>query len=305
MFTRYLRYASLVRVYSEPLRQRVLAINDKVVKVVPPVDFRHIRPRRASRGKIKIVYPTSRANDELFSIFLPALEKILNDYDGKIEAYFLGFTPPTLRKHARVHSVPMIWDYPTYLQRFSSAGYDIGLAPLLDDIFHRSKTNNKFREYGACQIAGIYSDVDVYSSCVSQMETGILVPNTTEAWYNAIKLLIEDRALQKKIQLSAYQFVKEHYSQQKFVQEWAEQIQCVLATQLPERDKHNLSLSSITILDSNHQVNVLNKIARKISQSTDWFYLFSSIIQSLRRRFWTLFLLTKYRLIVWFISLRR
>lgn len=307
-FTRYLRYATLVRVYSEPLRQRVLQINDKVVKVVPPMDFRHIRPRRAPGRTVKIVYATSRAQDELFSIFLPALEKILNDYNGKIEAYFLGFTPPTLRKHARVHSVPMIWDYPAYLRRFSSAGYDIGLAPLLDDIFHRSKTNNKFREYGACQIAGIYSDVDVYSSCVSQMETGILVSNTTEAWYDAIKLLIENQALREKIQLSAYQFVQEHYSQQKFVQEWADQIQSVLVTQTPEQSKDIAPLSSTLVLKTNNQINFLHKIERRVSHPRDWFSLFPSIkgiIQRSRRRFWTLALLAKYKIILWLISIKR
>lgn len=297
-FTRYLRYATLVRVYSEPLRQRVLEINDKVVKVVPPVDFRHIRPRRAPGRTVRIVYATSRTRDELFSIFLPALEKILNDYDGKIEAYFLGFTPPTLRKHARVHSVPMIWDYPAYLRRFSSAGYDIGLAPLLDDIFHRSKTNNKFREYGACQIAGIYSDIDVYSSCVRQMETGILVSNTPDDWYDAMVLLIENPDLRRKIQLSAYEFVRRNYSHEQFVKNWAIQIENVHKEPAPQYNTFLFSQIPIK------RTSFLKKLANKFSLSNGWLPFVFSVIYVVRQRISSFFIFLKYKIVILYYNLK-
>lgn len=298
MFTQYLRYAALVRVYSEPLRSRVLPINSEVTKVVPPLDFRHIRPRRESSDIVKIVYATSRAHDELFSIFLPALEKILENYGSKIEIYFLGFTPPSLRKHPRVRSIPMVRNYAAYLRRFSSAGYDIGLAPLLDDNFHRSKTNNKFREYGACQIAGIYSNVDVYASCVRQHETGILVSNTTSDWYDALALLIEKRDLRQKIQVAACEYVRNNYSQEQFVKNWAVQIRDVLAAQ--NLCEHFESAVPVVRFKTVQKQNVFEKAFDKLSLLNGWRSFFSLLMRFIRYRISSVLFLWKYKIIIWY-----
>lgn len=299
MLTQYLHSASLVRVYSEPLHARALTINPKVVRVVSPQDFHNIRPRPASGDTIKIVYATSRAHDELFSIFLLALQKVLDKYKGKVNAYFLGFTPPSLKNHPFVRSVSMIWDYPAYLRNFSSAGYDIGLAPLLDDVFHRSKTNNKFREYGACQIAGIYSNVDVYSSCVIQHETGILVANQTEDWYDALVLLIENPELRQKIQSAAYEFVQKNYSQDEFVKNWLSQIKDVLEVR---KLKHQvISVAQEDVAKKAKKRGLIEKLSDKFSQSNRWMPFFSLLTHIARQRISSLFLLWKYQIIItWF-----
>ena len=133
-----------------------------------------------------------------------------------MEAHFCGFRP------AQLASLPNAWhhgticDYNRFLRRFSRAGYDIGLAPLPDGAFYRAKTNNKFREYGACRIAGIYSRNEVYTSCVQQEVTGLLVDNNTDSWRSAIERLINDAALRERIQRNARKYVAEHYSQEKF-----------------------------------------------------------------------------------------
>lgn len=300
MLTEYLRYASLVRVYSAPLYSRVLPINSKVVKVVPPLDFRHVRPRRAVGDTVKIVYATSRADDELFSIFLPALQKILKNYGPKIGVYFLGFTPPALRKHPHVHTAPMIWNYPAFLRNFSSAGYDIGLAPLLDDVFHRSKTNNKFREYGACQIAGVYSNVDVYASCVRQNETGILVSNKTNDWYDALALLIENPHLRQKIQSAAHEFVRNNYSQEEFVKNWAGQIKDVLETQ--KLNNHIVPVAQVDNLKNTNKPGLIKRIHDKFSQSNDRMSFLSLINHIIRQRVASLLLLWKYKVIIMYAS---
>lgn len=302
MFAQYLRHASLVRVYSEPLHSRVLTINTKVVKVVPPMDFRHIRSRRDSSDTVKIVYATSRIHDELFSIFLPAVERILLEYNNKVEVYFLGFTPPSLRKRPHVHSIPMMWNYPAYLRRFSSAGYDIGLAPLLDDVAHRSKTNNKFREYGACRIAGIYSNVDVYASCVRQYETGILVSNHEKDWYDALVLLIENSHLRKKIQSAAYEFVRDNYSQDEFVKDWAGQIKDVLESQ--NLNKHILPVVHVDNLINTNQRSLLERVFDKFSRSNGWMSFFSLSIRIIRQRVSSKLLLWKYKIVIWYAILR-
>ena len=85
-------------------------------------------------------------------------------------------------------------------------------------MFYRSKTNNKFREYGASGIAGIYSHNDVYSQCVEHEVSGLLVANDADSWHDAIERLIEDEALRTRIQRQAWRYVHEHYAQEKFEQ---------------------------------------------------------------------------------------
>jgi glycosyltransferase involved in cell wall biosynthesis len=226
----YLRSASLTRVYSQPLLERALTLSQHAEKLFAPIDLSLISPPRVNLNSetVKIVYATSRISDELAAMFIPALTRILIRYKGQVESHFWGSMPPELRGFHGVYQHSLTRSYDQFLRRFSKAGFDIGLAPLPNDIFHRSKTNNKFREYGACRIAGIYSNVDVYSSCVTDAETGLLIPNETEAWYQAMGRLIEDRHLREKIKRQARDYVSEHYSQELFEKVWLGQIQALL-----------------------------------------------------------------------------
>jgi hypothetical protein len=114
-------------------------------------------------------------------------------------------------------------------------GFDIGLAPLLNDTFHRSKTNNKFREYGACGIAGVYSRADVYTECIEDGKTGILVENDAESWYEGMRRLVEDDELRAAISKAAKEQVERDYSQEFFKQVWKRQIWNVLENAEPPR----------------------------------------------------------------------
>ncbi len=200
--------------------------------MVGPVDFSLVAERQPTNDaqKVKIVYATSRwSEDRQYRLFLPDLRRIAEDFSDQIEVWFLGFCPSELARHPVVHAKQFMLDYDRYLHKFSRAGYDIGLAPMPDDPFYLSKTNNKYREYGACRIAGIYSDVVVYNSCVVHGETGLLVSQSPGAWYAAMARLIRDRELRESIQARAYEDVQQHYAQTIFEEVWYTQMQNVLA----------------------------------------------------------------------------
>jgi hypothetical protein len=234
MLTEYLSTASLVRVYSRPLLARAGSLNSHVELVSSGVDLGQVRrPAKRSGEAVKLIYATSRLDDTLGRIFLPALRRLMDEEGRRIEAHFWGPRPPAELPAARHHAV--VHDYDRYLRRFSAAGFDIGLAPLADDVFHRSKTNTKFREYGACGIAGIYSDVEIYSDCVRHGETGLLVGNDTEAWYQAMRRLVDDANLRKRIQQDARAEIEEHYSQDKFEAVLLRQIEQLAGQARPQR----------------------------------------------------------------------
>lgn len=230
MLTCYIKSASLVRVYSSPLFERAKALNLNVEMVSAPIDLSLVSPPRATlnRNRVKIVYATSRIEDELSKIFMPALERILTEYSGKVEFHFWGPKLSALESLPGVYYHKPILHYGEFLRNFSKGGFDIGLAPLRDDTFHRSKTNNKFREYGACQIAGIYSDVEVYSNCVTNNETGLLTSNQPQSWSEAIVRLIENDNLREHIKVMAHRYVQRCFSQANFEKVWLQQIQQIL-----------------------------------------------------------------------------
>ena len=210
--SRYLVNADLVMVYSNLMVERVSRYNENVMKMLPGgINFSIFDGLEKSRNnKIKIIYATSRYKKDILSqLFLPALKKILLEYREQVEINLWGYRPKELNDIPGVNHIEQM-EYGRYMRRLYSEGFDIGLAPLKDDLFHRSKTNTKFRDYGACGIAGIYSNVDVYSD-VEDGKTGLLVENNDKAWYGALKRLIEDENLRGTIKRNAYRHARINY----------------------------------------------------------------------------------------------
>lgn len=230
----YLRGAALVRVYSPALREVVSPLNANTRLVQPPIDWGVLDglTRKSGRG-LKMVYPTSRGSaDDLAEIFVPAIQQILKDHPRGVEIYFLGApVPRELKAFRQVRHWKFDLDYEQYLRRFYQEGFDIGLAPLKDDLFHQCKTNNKYREFAACGIAGIYSKTTLYQQSVRHEQTGLLVENTAASWHQAICTLIENPELRRSIQASALQDAQNTYPREAFAGEWLAQIRHVLEEQ--------------------------------------------------------------------------
>lgn len=229
---RYIQAASLVRVYAQPMLERVASLNAHVTCVDGPIDWSLLpdRPPVRDPARLKLVYATSRwIQDDLAALFLPAVEQLLNTCPTRVELFCWGYHPPQLRRYPTVHFLDFVHNYDTFFRRFARFGFDIGLSPLRDEGFYRSKSNNKFREYAACRIAGVYSDVGVYASCVEDGQTGLLVENTPDAWFNALRRLIDNPRLRQTVQDQAFQHAREHYSLEKMQAEWLAHIHTVQA----------------------------------------------------------------------------
>lgn len=228
---RFLSRASLVRVYSQPLLERAQQFNSNVDLVVPCIDMSLV-PRTALPrwdDKIRITYVTGRGGgDPLISLISRDLFKLLDAYPDKVEMYWWGDVPAEFLHHPSTRLALVLHDYDQFLPYLAQSGFDIGLAPLTPTFFHLSKTNTKFRDYGACRISGIYSDVEVYSCCVEHEKTGLLVPNTPGAWFDAMQRLLLDADLRRRIQEAAYAYVDQHYRQELVEQQWLEVIDSLL-----------------------------------------------------------------------------
>lgn len=231
----YVAGATLVRVYAEPLQHRLLELNPHVVIARTAFDFDLLpsQPTARKSNEINIVYATSRTQDALADLFLADVVELLQRYRRGVTVHFWGYYPPQLQHQPQVTFRKIVRAYDRFIQQFARAGFDIGLAPLYDDEFHRSKTNNKFREYGGCGIAGIYSNVSVYASSVVNEHTGLLVDQTPGAWLQALTRLIEEPELRRHIQSQAREVVRAQYAQPLVEAEWLEHLHHTLQQPVP------------------------------------------------------------------------
>ncbi len=95
----------------------------------------------------------------------------------------------------------------------ASFGFDIGIAPLVDCNFNRSKSNLRWLEYSALKIPTVATDISHYSQTVRDGTDGLLVKNNDlEAWKNRLELLIKNRAMREEMGRQAYKRVKKDFN---------------------------------------------------------------------------------------------
>src|SRR6185369_8954608 len=138
--------------------------------------------------------------------------------------------PDALRGHPRVRFTPYFDELADYYRYMARVRWTIGLALLADDEFNRGKTDNKYREYAAFGIPGIYSDMPVYAGSVRDGVNGILTPNTEDGVAAALERLVESAELRRRIRDAALRDVSERYSLRAMVAQLAHELSALLGT---------------------------------------------------------------------------
>jgi glycosyltransferase involved in cell wall biosynthesis len=142
-------------------------------------------------------------HDADFAPLLPALADIHGRFGDQIQFDLIGFvadtTVPTwIRRLAPTAQAGR--SYAGFVHWLRSSGtWDIGLAPLAETPFNACKSAIKVLEYAALGLASLASDVVAYQGSLADGPGGMLVPNTTEAWYEALSRLIRDAAWRRHL----------------------------------------------------------------------------------------------------------
>lgn len=213
---RFCQLSDVTRVYSSRLKERVEShgANVRLIRSYFDASIIDGLPDPHKGSKVKIAYPTGRVDDpRLEHMFFDALRQVLVKHRSKVEIHFWRKSLPVhLEGIEGVVVNRPVGSYEEFVKSFYSHGFDIGLAPLVDEPFFHSKSNNKYREFGGCKIAGVYSDMPPYSDCVVNQKTGLLVKNSVQSWVEAIEQLILNSELRDGIAANANADVLANYS---------------------------------------------------------------------------------------------
>ena len=135
-----------------------------------------------------------------FAMILPALVRLKEEFTTDVEIDLIGMTlsselPPGINRVSLPHQATL--SYPGFVNWLTTVrpGWHIGLAPLLDTPFNRSKSAIKLMDYTALGLTVVASDVDVYRDSAACGRAGQLVANDPRAWHAALGWLIRNRAL--------------------------------------------------------------------------------------------------------------
>ena len=177
--------------------------------------------RRKKHDEIRIVFICSGAHAEGFGIIQKAVYDILKKYKN-VHFYYPDMywrlfekAPKDIKKQLKNILWIPLEKWPAKLQSY---GFDIGLAPLRDNLFNRSKSNLRYLEYSLAGMASIVSPVKPYL-CVEDGVDGIIAKESDE-WYEAMEKLITDEEYRKKIAKNSYNFVKKDYNIYRNAEKW-------------------------------------------------------------------------------------
>lgn len=136
--------------------------------------------------------------------------EILGAVDRKdLDEYFNGWDMKMLGRVAMIPATKLFRDYPKVL---SQQKWDIGIAPLIDTAFTRSKSHIKWMEYAAYKIPCVASRVYPYfmpiegRDTIVDGETGYLC--RPPEWEQALERLVIDKSLRERIGQQAYDAIK-------------------------------------------------------------------------------------------------
>jgi hypothetical protein len=212
-------------------------------------------PEQTSELRIGFAGSATRTDD--LELIRPVIQPILDHIPNAVFE-FCGAMPREIQPDERIRFFIHATSYADFIRFQAKRNWAIGLAPLRDHPANRAKTNNKYREYGACSIPGVYSDMPPYQGSVEPGVTGLLVDPSSQSWLSAILLLAHRPDERKRIAGQAELDVRNRYSVVRVASTWND---CIRETgaALPRRrsDLIRAYLSSVVLLELSRGVRSL------------------------------------------------
>lgn len=211
----FVRRCDAVSVSTAPLAAAYRAYHPTVHVVPNHLDPAHWfgdrlqhAPTRTDGARCVIGFFGTGTHQADLALVEPALARLAARHGHKLAFRFLGCITPALAALPNSSLAEGWHSYDGFPARLAREHIDIGIAPLVDNDLNRCKSDLKWLEYAACGIAGVFSAVAPYASSVRDGLTGLVVENTTDAWFDALDRLVQDAALRQRLAAAAHAEVR-------------------------------------------------------------------------------------------------
>lgn len=126
-------------------------------------------------------------------------------------------------------------DINRYAPFAASFGFDIGIAPLVDCNFNRSKSNLRWLEYSAMKVPCVASDLNHFKETIKHGVDGFVVEdNDLDGWLQYLEKLILDESLRTSVGNAAYKRVRQDFNVKKNAPKYFRYLKSVVSDGLLE-----------------------------------------------------------------------
>jgi len=172
---------------------------------------------RPDRVGLRVGFAASASRGKDLAAVLDELLGVLDEYP-ELELEIIGADSDALPEHNRVTTFPYLSSYAEYLAFQRSRAWDIGIAPLGSAASNQYKTDNKYREYAALGIAGIYQQSAPYAA-VRDGDTG-LVAGGDRTWGDALRWYCTEPGLIDAVREAARRDAQQRISLEAVAPQW-------------------------------------------------------------------------------------
>ncbi|WEV60917.1 glycosyltransferase [Streptococcaceae bacterium ESL0729] len=153
----------------------------------------------------------SITHNENFDLIKAALKKIMEERP-LVELHLVGHLDlPEDMSHLKSQIVTHDYvDWKKLPQLIAQV--DINLAPLVDSIFNRAKSEIKWIEASLVKVPTLASKLGAFADSIDSGVDGILVENTEEAWYEGLEQLVNSPKLRESLAENAYKRVRADFT---------------------------------------------------------------------------------------------
>lgn len=224
-----MRNADALMVTTPHLAQTYQDVNDNIYLIENSLDFKGDRKfvgwdkvsiRKHSGTRIGWI--GGRAHFEDLMMVAPVLREILIKYpdvtlclvNSAIKASCQALNHPyPFEGLKNVHYADRSVAINRYAKFAASFGFDIGIAPLVDCNFNRSKSNLRWLEYSALDIPTVASGVSHFTHSIQHGKDGFLIKdNDLNAWKETLEQLINEPSLRQQVGRTANKRVKADFN---------------------------------------------------------------------------------------------